>query len=161
MVTDYYKAVDIAVRKYAKDKSDEEQRDIRQTAYLALVEAGSYVKNIKIAYGIAKNTVLQYMYRGEGKLVPQESLSDESVFRTVEKTRAVEFDISDGLDVDRIREAVKKLPSDEQFIIESAFGLGLGYWNTETVAEWLGKPVIWVERRKKLALLKLKKMLKI
>lgn len=157
-ILDYYKAVDIAVRKYAKDKSEEEKQDIRQNAYLALLEAGTRVKNLKIAYLIASDSVIQYLYRGQGKLIIPDSLSDESVKRTVEEQCAIEFDSSDGIDIDKIATVVDKLSSDEQGVIILYFYTD---YTIEDIAQILGKPVIWVKRKKSLALQKLKKLLKV
>jgi RNA polymerase sigma factor (sigma-70 family) len=155
-VLDYYKAVDIAVGKYGKGKSEEELKDIRQTCYLALLEAGTRVKNIKIAYKICKDSVLRYLYEGDGKLIELESLSDDSVFRKVERTHSQEFDTSDGLDVESIKNVIDKLSDEDRYIVEMTF-----YFNytVERIAEFLGRPVIWVKRRKSLALQKLRKLL--
>jgi hypothetical protein len=154
MIWKYWNEIETAIERHAANRSQDEKQDIRQTVYLTLL-AGKRVTTKKKALKIARESVLQYIQeqKKEGK---EESLSEPGVFRMAEEQQAQEFDTSGGLDLEA---AIERLPAADQIIIRMFYGLAGEAQTIASIAHWFGKPGIWVRRRKKLAVEKLKILL--
>lgn len=158
MILDYYDAVEAAIEKHARNRTEEEKKDIRQQIYLDLLVEGKRVstKNVK---KLISESVLKHL-RGSRKEDRLESLDEPSVFRIADANNAQEFEVFSGVDLSLIEDAVNKLPAVDRLILTHVFGLGTQITSITDLSKWMKKPRIWVKRKKIKALEKVRMILK-
>lgn len=154
-VLDYSAEIEAAINKYANQKDEDVKNDIRQTAYLALLEAGEGV-SLKKARKIIQNSVVQWKQGEKG--IYTESLSEPYIFRKAEAGPSL-GEISSHPENENLRNYIEQLPEIDARILSTSFGIYGEHKTERELAKELKKSPVWVHRRKELALEKLSKLM--
>jgi len=145
----------LAVRKFAREKPKEEQEELAQECYLALLKAESRIEQAdnpaSFAYTVVHNHLID-LYRRDKPQRSTFSLHAPELVREVGDIGESE-EIVQNLDVKR---AIAELEGEEQFIIEAIFFHG----RTEReLAQTLHCPRSRIHTKKEQALKKMKGIL--
>lgn len=116
----YPEIVQQVVNRFAYHESEETREDLKQSAYLALLEAGDRVNSSALAYLVARDSTIKILYKK--KPLKTVSMSDQAVFRKAENQ---EYENPEYfLDRDTVIESMKQLDEEEGLVIFLRYIMG-------------------------------------